>query len=409
MTALHGSRLLAFAGLLVAGLLLTGAGAGAVTPASPAADPPEGPGAVLTLTDTPNQATPGGVTRRTYTQAEVDVASAVSVGAARVGGRHAELTLDERLERAGSPSARLGVVTDALAGIERRFDRLGDRQRQLLTAYSEDETTTRTFLRRLGTVRVAATQERALLNRLGERAEGSARLSLPVGTQTQVARLRGTLIALPNPVIDRVIAGMTGAEGPRTVYLEAANDGLVAATVDDGTYRRQATLHADRSPGEPNQFGSVTVAYERAGELYPWVFESAIGSPSLSGFGNASVYLIEASHPQGDLRAYLDGATRDVFHETQANAPETVPVALTRTAATDRLRVQVNATHSTGPMWVTVTRPGDGTTPVDATVHIDGQRVGTTGSDGRLLTVQPAGSFRVNATTGAANVTLSGP
>jgi hypothetical protein len=140
------------------------------------------------------------------------------------------------------------------------------------------------------------------------------------------------------------------------------------------------------------------------------VFENAIGSPSLSGFGDSSVYLVEASHPQGDLRAYLDGATRDVFHETQANAPEAVPVALTRTASTDRLRLQVNATHATGPMWVTVTRPGGpNATAVDATVRVNGQRVGTTGADGRLLTLQPAGSFRVNATAGTANVTLSGP
>lgn len=412
MTALHGRRLLALVGLVVAGLLVAGVGAGAVASpdSAPAVGPPEGSGAVVTLADTPNQATPSGVTRRTYAQADLDVASAVSVGAARIGGRHAELTLGERLERAGTPSARLAVATDTLTGIERRFDRLDGRQHRLLTAYSEDELSTRTFLRRLGRIRVAAAQERTLLDRLGERTERSTRLSLPVETQTQVARLRGTLVALPNPVVDRVLVGTTGDGDPGTVYLEAASDGLVAATIDDGTYLRQATLRADRSPGEPNQFTSITAAYDRAGGLYPWVFENAIGSPSLSGFGDSSVYLVEASHPQGDLQAYLDGATRNVFHETQANAPETVPVALTRTASTDSLRVQVNATHPTGPMRVTVTRPdGPNATAVDATVRVNGQRVGTTGEDGRLLTLQPAGSFQVNATVGAANVTLSGP
>jgi hypothetical protein len=403
--------LLALVGLLAVGLLAAGAGAGAVAPPDRAAlDPAEGAGAVVTLTDTPNQATPGGVTRRTYAQADLDVASAVSVGAARIGGRHAELTLDERLERAGPGPGQLGVVTDTLTGIEDRLDRLDDRQRQLLTAYGEDEVSTRTFLRRLGMVRVAAAQERALLDHVSERTAGSTSLSLPVETQTRVARLRGTLVALPTPVVDQVVDGTTGVDDPGTVYLQAASDGLVAATVDDGTYLRQATLRADRSPGEPNQFTSITRAYDRAGELYPWVFENAIGSPSLSGFGDSSVYLVEASHPQGDLRAYLDGATRNVFHETQANAPEAMPVSLTRTASGDDLRLRVNATHPTGPMWVTVTRPGGANaTAVDATVRIDGQRVGTTGSDGRLLTLQPAGSFRVNATAGPANVTLSGP
>ncbi len=414
MTALRGSRLLALAALLVVGLLLAGAGAGAVTSpdsaANPAVNPPEGTGSVVTLADTSNQATPSGVNRRTYAQTDLDIASAVSVGAARIGGRHAELTLDERLQRASTASDRLDVATDTLTRIESRLDRLDDRQRRLLTAYSEDDTSTRTFFRRLGMVRVAAAQERALLDRVSERAGRSTSLSLPVETQTRVARLRGRLVALPNPVVDRVIDGTTGVDDPQTVYLQAASDGLVVATVDDGTYLRQATLRPDRSLGEPNQFASITLAYDRAGKLYPWVFENAIGSPSLSGFGDSSVYLVEASHPHGDLQAYLDGATRNVFHETQANAPETVPVALTRTASTDSLRVQVNATHPTGPMWVTVTRPDEpNATAVDAAVRINGQRVGTTGEDGRLLTLQPAGSFRLNATTGTANVTLSGP
>lgn len=414
MIALRGSRLLALAALLVVGLLLAGAGAGAVTSpgpvANPAVDPPEGTGAVVTLADTSNQATPSGVNRRTYAQTDLDVAGAVSVGAARIGGRHAALTLDERLQRASTASDRLDVAADTLTGIESRLDRLDDRHRRLLTAYSDEDVSTRTFLRQLGLVRVAAAQERALLDRVSERAERSTSLSLPVETQTRVARLRGRLVALPSPVVDRVVDGTTGVGDPQTVYLQAASDGLVVATVDDGTYLRQATLRPDRSPGEPNQFASITLAYDRAGKLYPWVFENAIGSPSLSGFGDSSVYLVEASHPQGDLQAYLDGATRNVFHETQANAPEAVPVALTRTASTDSLRLQVNATHSTGPMWVTVTRPdGPNATAVDAAVRVNGQRVGTTGEDGRLLTLQPAGSFRVNATTGTANVTLSGP
>lgn len=412
MTALHGPRVPALVALLAVGLLAAGVGAGAVVSpdTAPAVDQSEGTGAVVTLASTPNQATPGGITRRTYARTDLDVASAVSVGATRIGGRHAELTLAERLERADTPSARLAVATDTLAGIERRFDRLDDRQRSLLAAYSERGLSTRTFLRRLGTIRVAAAQERALLDRLSQRATGSTRLSLPVRTQTRIARLRGTLVALPSPVVDRVVAGITGADDSEVVYLQAATEGLVLTTVDDGVYLRQATLRTEHSPGQPNQFTSITAAYERAGELYPWVFENAIGSPSLSGFGDSSVYLIEASHPQGDLRAYLDGATRSVFHETQVNAPETVPVVLTRTASTERLRLQVNATHATGPMWVTVTRPGGpNATAVDATVRVNGQRVGTTGADGRLLTLQPAGSFRVNATAGTANVTLSGP
>jgi len=410
MTALHGSRPLTLVGVLVVGLVLAGVGAGAVASPNPTVNQPNGTGAVVTFTDTPNQATPAGVTQRTYARVDVDAASAVSVGATRIGGRHAELTLDERLQRVNTSSGRLGVATATLAGIERRLERLDDSQGRLLTAYSDEEVSTRTFLRRLGTVRVAAAQERALLDRLSERAGELTRLSLPVETQTRLARLRGTLVALPNPVVDRVVDGTTGVDAPQTVYLRAAGDGFVAATTDDGTYLRQATLRADRSPGEPNQFAGITLAYDRASELYPWVFENAIGSPSLSGFGDSPVYLVEASHPQGELRAYLDGATRNVFHETQTNAPEALPVALTRTASTDSLRLQVNTTHQTGAMWVTVTRPdGPNATAVDATVRVDGQRVGTTGDDGRLLTLQPAGSFRVNATTGSANVSLSGP
>jgi hypothetical protein len=396
---------------VLAAVALVAAPVGAAGAAGTATDPRDTP-LVVPLTNTTNQAAPDDVVRRGYGQADVDVAGAVAVDAARLGGRHDTLALAERLDGAEDQQARLAAVRATLDRVETRLDSLDRRQGELYAAYSDGSLSTATFLRRLAELEAAATQQRELVGEVSRQAD-AAGVSLPVATQTRIARLRADLVVLPNPVADGLVDGVAGTGTPSTLYLEAAADGLVLATVADGTYHRTATVRADRQPGSPDRFAGetrprITVAYDRAAELYPWLFDNAIGNPSIRGFGDTSVYLIEGAHPQGNVRTYIDGATRNVFHELQSKDPDTVPVTATVENTSGGLELAAGTTHPTGPMTVSLVRPATDT-PVDATVRIDGQPVGTTGPDGRLTTVQPAGPFRMNATVDGATVTLAGP
>jgi hypothetical protein len=364
---------------------------------------------LVALDNTTNQATPENVSRSEFGAADVDVAGAVGIGATRLHGRHDELTFVERLDSAAEGTAQLGVVRATIATVDSRTSTLDDRQARLFRAYSDGSLSTETFLRRFARIDAAATQQSALVDQIGTRATATPGLSLPVAVEKDLANLRARLVLLPSPITDRLAAGISGQAGTQTVYIEGAEEGLVLATADS-TYRREATLRSNWAPDRDDQFTSddgprITAAYRFAGTLYPWLFGNAIGDPSIRGFGDTTVYLIEGDHPQGEIWTYLDGATRSVFRERQTKRPEVAPVTGTTTSTADDLAVRVETTEETGPMRVTVTRP-DVDTPVDAEIAVDGHRVGRTGDDGQLWTVEPTPPARVNVTTGESDVTV---
>jgi len=363
---------------------------------------------LVALDNTTNQATPETVSRREFGTADVDVAGAVGIGATQLHGRHDELTFVERLDSATEETAQLDVVRATIATVDSRTSALDDRQAQLFRAYSNDSLSTETFLRRLARIDAAAAQQSALVDQIGTRATATPGLSLSVAVEKNLANLRARLVLLPSPVTDRLAAGLSGRDGAQTVYIEGAEQGLVLATADD-TYRREATLRSNWAPGQDDQFTGddgprITAAYRFAGTLYPWLFGNAIGDPSIRGFGDTTVYLIEGDHPQGEIWTYLDGATRSVFRERQTKRPDVVPITGTTTSTAADLAVRVETTGETGPMRVTVTRPGTDT-PVDAEIAVNGHRIGRTGDDGQLWTVEPTAWARVNATTVESGVT----
>jgi hypothetical protein len=187
----------------------------------------------------------------------------------------------------------------------------------------------------------------------------------------------------------------------------------VLAAAEGVEFTRTATLRSARAPDRRDQFEadegrSAVLALQRGGELYPWAYDNAIGTPQVRGFGNTAVYLIRVDHPQGSIESYLSGGTRDVFHEIQTQRAGQVPVTDTQTTVGSSLNVTVGTTAPTGPMRVTLIQPSTGA-PLDGTVSIDGEEVGRTGDDGRLYTVQPTGQFRVNASTGTSSVAVTVP
>jgi hypothetical protein len=199
---------------------------------------------------------------------------------------------------------------------------------------------------------------------------------------------------------------------------------VVLATVSGSEFNRQyvreAYLPEVRDPGGTDQFRTdrgydLEAARTRASELYPWTFENA--GPTSTGLRTgepylyrAGVYSVTVDHPhgaagQGDLVTYIDGASGEVFREVQLKDLSEVPTAEPRVNRSAGLYVAVNRTHPGGPVAVFVRSNATGS-PVDASVAIDGEPIGRTGSDGQLWTVAPRTAFTVRVTTETGNVTV---
>ncbi|MFC7132566.1 MULTISPECIES: DUF7096 domain-containing protein [Salinibaculum] len=398
--------------LLVAALCLAGlVTAGAVVAAEPPATAPapavdDSLGDTVTVTNTTNYVFPAGdgPSRQSYVRSDVDVAGAVATDVERLQGQHEVLRFEHRYDARNESEGRLVAVDETIDRTEARLDALNARQETLFSAYTDGSLSTDAFLRRLSRLDTAASESRNVLQRVRSRVRADLDTRLPVSTETRLAALRADLVAIPGRISTQVTATVRGEADPTTLYLQGTGNGLVLATVDETEYRRQATLRDEYTPDAPNQFAlaeeePISLAFDRARELYPWVSENLQSINRIAGFGDSDVYLIDLSHPHGDLRSYIHGGSTNVFHEEHRQNPDSLPVRLTASAENGSLGVSVAATAETGPMRVTVTSATTDV-PTDAVVRVNGQPVGSTGGDGELWTIRPTGSFTVNATSG---------
>lgn len=372
-----------------------------------------GPTETVATANTTNYAYPadGAPSREAYAQADVDVAAAVSASVDSLHGTHDERTFTRRYDDAGTETDRLAVVRDTVDDLQTRLDRLDTRQASLYRSYANGSVSRETFLRRLAQLDVRAEEVQALIDRVEARVDEDPTTALPDRLGTQVSAQRASLLLLPSDLTTRVRTALTSTGTPLTVYADGTEDSLILATVEDDEFVRQTTLRSEYAPDQPNQFadgetGPLSQALNRFRDLYPWAFENQDESINIGGFRGAAVYDAELSHRHGTLHSYIHGGTTNVFHEIHRQQPSDLPVRLRASATNDTIAVSVNATVETGPMLVRTTSTSSGT-PTNATIFVDGQRVGTTGSDGQLWTVRPSGTFTVNVTTADGSVELT--
>lgn len=329
--------------------------------------------------------------RDDYVRTGTDVAAAVESDSQQLRGEFSQHTFDEHRERISGFDDDSALVEDRVAEIEAGLAALEDRHSELLGRYNDGELTTQLFFRELAMITEAAKQHREY----GEH----------LGTTSFSVALDAEVVTVPRPIVDEYVATASGDAEGQTVYVQTTDDGVVLARSGD-THLRHSVLPQERDQEGTDQFAQepnrIQAAVDRATELYPWATISSIRTL------NAGVYLADMNHPDTNVRAYLDGASRNAYSEVQrVESSRVTEMTLSNTSAA--LDVAVETSQPTGPMRVIVT---DVTTsdPVDATVHVNDEVVGSTGSDGSLWVVQPADDFEIRVTTASGDeATLTGP
>lgn len=390
--------------LLVATLALAaGAGLAAIDAGQPD---------VVTAGNTTSYLQPAGdQTRSSVGESTVDASVAVTASAQRLHGEFDRRAFDERYVAAGSQADRAQLFSERVEALKARIDTITQARADAIAAHSAGELDSASLVRTLARVDIAATRATRFRSLLQNRSilAGSPQQSFRAdlqAMQVELASLRG-------PAAGRVLAGLLGEADTNAYVYTADGNGLVVAAVGTDQYYRDALDATQRQVGGVNEFTNGTelgigVAYQRAAELYPWIFRENVAPGPATPYASTSVYSITVDHSQGRLSTYLDGTTEGVFRELQQKRLSVIPIDQ-RTSATDEgLRVFVNGTHPTGPLHVRLVDAGTGE-PIDGVIRIDGTRVGTTGADGRLWTIQPDGAFTLNATAAGDAVSLTLP
>jgi hypothetical protein len=355
---------------------------------------------IRTVEDSPNYLSPEEETSDQYQEVSIDVASAVDSSAQELQTEHdirsftRELTFVDGIERQGS------VGQERLEEIEQRYLELDQRQQALFEQYSAGDISTDRLARKLVRLETAIETQRSYRERIFLEVYDDRPIAPPEDFQRRFNSLELALTP-DQPVTERLGSAMRGARDPVLVYSQSGEESLVLATIDDETYVRQATLRDERDLGGEDQFTDLwRDATNRAGSLYPWAFSSEnlrdVDPFNLEVY--SQVYAVRAQHSQGELSVYLDGATRNVFHENQLKRMQSLPVTETIQNESDGLVGNVSLTNGAGPMLVAVTN--DAGAPIEgAEITVDGAPVGLTDSSGELWVVQPADEAEIGVTT----------
>lgn len=341
----------------------------------------------------------GDVSKTTYNQSSLDVGVAVAVGSRELRNDYATTQFEQQFFERDGDVARDRLVDRTLSDIEAQRTALERRNQRAIQQYADGTITTTEFLRQRALIDAESRQLTQRLERVRTAAGTAPGYSLSQQQRFRLENNRGALKTYRGPISERVRTETAGDTEPGAVYVEASADGYMLATVSDGQYVRETYLGSERDQSAGDQFAETDdplgAVNTRAENLYPWLYSEQY--PSVQAYGRSAIYQIQADHPNGQLTAYLDGGTSNVFFETQHLELTTVDRSEVAANTNQSVQVSVQQSFESGPLLVAVTDETGSTT--DATVSINGKRVGTTGSDGVLWTVEPRGEYTVTATT----------
>lgn len=346
---------------------------------------------------------PHRIERTEFETVTLGMGSTLGAGVADVRSRHEQLTIRAEFGAADTLQDKRSVIDRTLIRLETRSRELQARERAAIRNYSDGTISGAELVRRLASIdaearRIQSTVE--LLDALRKQAKAPWLYGRITNVRVRVETLQG-------PVRRRAARALAGEASTTRIYVEVANRSLVLSTLVDGRYVREATDWWNRQAQAESalRFEDVDA---RGEELYPWAFSessaTSIEAPA------PDTYRVTVFHPQGQLLAYLDARSADVFREVQTLSIAAMPTVSTLTYSGEGLRVTLRRTYAGGPVRILVEEAATDAS-VNAAVTVDGRALGRTGIDGTVMTIEPRPPYRLNVANGGAslNVTVRSP
>ena len=297
----------------------------------------------------------------------------------------------EYVRAADDDSERSRRVIDASSTVETEIITLRDRQQRAIDAFNAGEIDAEAFVIELATVSAKAAALEARIERLTDLAEEIDGFSL-----SRPAEIRYELRTFRGPVRERAIDAIRGADGPVQFAVTGGPEGYELATVDNGTYHREAFRGAVLS-GDATATMEPSEAINVTRESYPQIVEGGDASATTSGTTNIVTITAEGR----TLTAFVDSGSERVFKEYQRFTLDQYRSTSSASNTISGISVVVNRTYPGGPLRVHVSDAETGE-PVDLAVTLsqgEAERItaGRTGDDGTLWTLSPRGSYTVLA------------
>lgn len=344
----------------------------------------------------------GPPTRSNFTTAETSVTTALSMQSHAFGTTLSTKAFENRYRQTSNQSARQVVLANATSMLKKQTNALYADSKYARTSYENGSFTTHQY-----TLSLARSYARAnsLLN-LTEFIQTTADQGSPYYSQATQAHAQ--LVVYKGTVQQRIANAVTGDGSVGSVYVGSGPNRTSLAIINGTTYVR-STVRPKSYNAVPAAFPSGNTLLNLTRRQYPWVMNQSPGISfvpiPITTNGNRYAYRLNLVYSQGQISAYVDTSTQQVYQEDQ-----TIDLgALDTTADVTRRKsgyvLNISRAYAGGPLHVAVKSTGGVAT--SARIRIDNRSVGDTGLDGELWTLSPAGTYTVTAeTNNETNVTV---
>jgi hypothetical protein len=293
----------------------------------------------------------------------------------------------EYIRAAEDDSERSRRIIQASSTVETEIITLRDRQQEAIEAFNDGELSPEAFVVELATISAKADALEQRMMRLTDLAEEIDGFSLSRPTEIQYE-----LRTFGGPVRERAVDAIRGTDEPTLFFLTTGPEGYELATVDNGSYYREAYRGAEFS-GNTDATMSPDEAVDVVEASYPDIFR--LGDPSATTSGTTNI--VTVSGPGRSLTAFVDSGEEAVFKEYQRIALDQYDSEAVASNTINGINVTVNRTYPGGPLRISVTDAESGE-PIDLAITLSqGQAertaIGRTGEDGTLWTISPRGSY----------------
>lgn len=325
----------------------------------------------------------------------VDAGVTAAVGMAEIEAAYNQALLDERLEGAPSAAAERSELRAQQDRVEQRVTELRGAEQATHTELASADRDPVTVGYELARINGAAAAYDEWITYIGQEMDDVEEIE----PDRQFGALLVETATLQSPLRDRLMRTAAGADERKQLFVTAGSNGLLLGTNADDTFYRDA--YDDRLYDQEAEVAIDEIdVLDSVDDQYPWITEfdsidvsQGLDTPSPNGAASR----VTTRHPHGELITFVNRENGDVFFEHQQLDHDSVPTTERINTTDEGLQLTVEETFPTGPMKVTLL-DGASEEPLQGTIRIDEQIVGTTDENGHVWIVDSPEERTLSAT-----------
>ncbi|OVE85065.1 DUF7096 domain-containing protein [Natronolimnobius baerhuensis] len=355
------------------------------------------------IENTTNQLSLTGDIRGSHAETETDFSAVLAGVTTQLQVDHETYVLSEHTFTQADDERQTAMVESAYDRLKDRINTLEEREREAVQDHAVGEISDAELIQVLLQNYQEATTIEETLDELDTRDD----LLTESALSSQQLRADRTLLDFHTTSIRTNLDMATGMEESSESYefrIQTSQDGYRLSQLDGRTYTTEIVRFDNRNADAPNQYQSTDQAMDQATGYYPWANEH--GTSDFHDRSQETLYWLDIAHDEGQLNAYLDGGTGDIYREMQDISANSLPITETETKSYPGLELTLNKTPVTGPSELTVVDTNTGE-PVQSTVEVDGVELGETDEDGSISYLPPAEEYNLTVDSGSESVSTS--